>query len=221
MLQSSVGGMSGSTFVNSLANSERMIVGEVPEPLGDMAIDVVFELDGQSIVAIDIGLRKRKKPENGPWSSTAHQPQKSIRRADVVLMFFDAMEPVSKVDKQLMGYVMENHKPDLFVDNKWDLLAGDVTTDQWVSICVLVSHSQLRSIAFITGQKGQMAKALLNHATMLFKQARKFHWSLNRLIQFAVESHQPPLYPEQTSEDLLRDSSVYGTTDDRTDVRRT
>ena len=112
-------------------------------------------------------------------------------------MFFDAMEPVSKVDKQLMGYVMENHKPSLFVVNKWDLLAGDVTTDQWVEyLRAQFPTLSYAPIAFITGQKGRNVKALLNHATMLFKQARErvSTGALNRLIQFAVESHQPPLY---------------------------
>ncbi len=49
-----------------------------------------------------------------------HRAQRSIRRADVVLMFFDGSESISKVDKQLMGYVIENYKPVIFVVNKWD-----------------------------------------------------------------------------------------------------
>ena len=103
-----------STFVNTLADSERMIVSEVPGTTRD-SVDVVFELDGQSIVAIDTpGLRKRKSQRTDLEFYGLHRAQRSIRRADVVLMFFDAMQPVSKVDKQLMGYVMENHKPSLF-----------------------------------------------------------------------------------------------------------
>jgi GTP-binding protein len=186
-----------STFVNTLADSERMIVSEVPGTTRD-SVDVVFELDGQSIVAIDTpGLRKRKSQRTDLEFYGLHRAQRSIRRADVVLMFFDAMQPVSKVDKQLMGYVMENHKPSLFVVNKWDLLAGDVTTDQWVDyLRAQFPTLSYAPIAFITGQKGRNVKALLNHATMLFKQARErvSTGALNRLIQFAVESHQPPLY---------------------------
>ena len=43
--------------------------------------------------------------------------------ADVVLMFFDASETISKVDKQLMGYVMENHKPCIFRDQQMGQVA--------------------------------------------------------------------------------------------------
>src|ERR1051325_11591204 len=41
-----------STFVNTLAQAERMIVSEVPGTTRD-SVDVRFELDGKSFVAID------------------------------------------------------------------------------------------------------------------------------------------------------------------------
>ena len=126
-----------------------------------------------------------------------HRAQRSIRRADVVLMFFDAGETISKVDKQLMGYVMENHKPVIFVINKWDKLTGTVPTERWVKY--LRSNFPTLSyapIAFITGETGKNVKALLNHASMLFRQARdRVQTSqLNKLIAAAVEAHQPPMY---------------------------
>jgi len=51
-------------------------------------------------------------------------------------------------------------------------------------------------IAFITGQTGKNAKALLNHAQMLFKQsrARIATGRLNRLVRAALEHSPPPLY---------------------------
>ena len=49
-----------STFVNSLAETDRMIVSEVAGTTRD-SVDVQFELDGQTFMAIDTpGLRKRK-----------------------------------------------------------------------------------------------------------------------------------------------------------------
>ncbi len=186
-----------STFVNTLAETDRMIVSEVPGTTRD-SVDVMFQLDGQTFIAIDTpGLRKRKSQRTDLEFYGMHRAQRSVRRADVVLMFFDATETISKVDKQLMGYVMENHKPCIFVVNKWDQLHGKVTTDRWVHYL----RSQFPSlsyapIAFVTGQSGKNVKTLLNHATMLFKQARERVSTgvLNRLIQAAIEAHQPPLY---------------------------
>ena len=186
-----------STFVNTLSEADRMIVSEVPGTTRD-SVDVRFEMDGQTFLAIDTpGLRKRKSQRTDLEFYGMHRAQRSIRRADVVLMFFDAGETISKVDKQLMGYVMENHKPVIFVINKWDKLTGTVPTERWVKY--LRSNFPTLSyapIAFITGETGKNVKALLNHASMLFRQARdRVQTSqLNKLIAAAVEAHQPPMY---------------------------
>ncbi len=186
-----------STFVNTLAKAERMIVSEVAGTTRD-SVDVQFDLDGQRFLAIDTpGLRKRKSVRTDLEFYGTHRAQRSVRRADVVLMFFDAAEKISKVDKQLVGYVIEHHKPVVFVINKWDKLHGAVTTDRWVRYL----RSQFPTlafapIAFITGETGKNVKALLNHATMLFKQARTrvSTGQLNRLIQAAIERHAPPMH---------------------------
>ncbi|MCC9601859.1 ribosome biogenesis GTPase Der [Stieleria sp. JC731] len=186
-----------STFVNTLAESDRMIVSEVAGTTRD-SVDVRFEVDGQTFIAIDTpGLRKRKSQRTDLEFYGTHRAQRSIRRADVVLMFFDASETVSKVDKQLVGYVIENHKPVIFVINKWDQLHGTVPTDRWVRyIRRQFPTLAYAPIAFITGQTGKNVKALLNHSTMLFKQARErvSTGQLNRLIRGAIEAHQPPMY---------------------------
>ena len=186
-----------STFVNTLAAAERMIVSEVPGTTRD-SVDVHFELDDQQFIAIDTpGLRKRKSVRTDLEFYSTHRAQRSVRRADVVLMFFDATEKTSKVDKQLVGYVMEHYKPCVFVVNKWDQLHGAIPTERWVRY---LRHQfptlAYAPIAFITGQSGKNVKALLNHAQMLFKQARSrvSTGELNRIIRAAIESHPPPMH---------------------------
>jgi GTPase len=186
-----------STFVNTLAEEERMIVSEVPGTTRD-AVDVRFELDGQTFMAIDTaGVRKRTSQKTDLEFYGMHRAQRSIRRADVVLMFFDATDTISRVDKQLMSYVIEHHKPCIFVVNKWDLLMGSMPTDRWVKyIRAQFPTLTYAPIAFITGQTGKNVKTLLNHCTMLFKQARERVSTgvLNRLITTAVEKQLPPNY---------------------------
>ncbi len=186
-----------STFVNTLSEAERMIVSEVPGTTRD-SVDVRFQIDGQTFIAIDTpGLRKRKSQRTDLEYYGMHRAQRSIRRADVVLMFLDAAETISKVDKQLMGYVIENYKPVIFVINKWDKLNGTMPTDRWVKyLRKNFPTLAYAPIAFITGQTGKNVKALLNHASMLFKQARQRVQTsqLNKLIGAAVEAHQPPMY---------------------------
>jgi GTP-binding protein len=186
-----------STFVNTLVNAERMIVSEVPGTTRD-SVDVRFELDGKAFIAIDTpGLRRSKSVKTDIDFYSTHRAKRSIRYADVVLMFFDASDRISKVDKQLCNYIAEQFKPCIFVVNKWDLLQGAMPTGKWVNYL----HDTFQTmwhvpIAFITGQTGKNIKALLNHAQHLHKlsQRRLATSDLNRLVRAALDKNPPPIY---------------------------
>ena len=186
-----------STFVNTLFHGERMIVSEIPGTTRD-SVDVRFELDGKAFIAIDTpGVRKTKSVRSDVDFYGLHRAQRSIRRSDVTLMFFDATERISRVDKQLCQYITDNFKPCVLVVNKWDALAGKVATERWVRyLRESFPTMWFVPIAFITGQTGKNVKALLNHAQMLYKQSRQrvTTGELNRLVQHAVQQHAPPLY---------------------------
>ncbi len=82
-------------------------------------------------------------------------------------------------------------------DQQVGLLAGTMPTERWVKyLRTQFPTLAYAPIAFITGQTGKNVKALLNHSTMLFKQARERVSTgiLNRLIHAAVERQQPPMY---------------------------
>ncbi len=186
-----------STFVNTLAHADRMITSEIAGTTRD-SVDVRFELDGKPFIAIDTpGLRRTKSITTDVDYYSSHRAQRSIRRADVILMFFDPTQRISKVDKQLCEYIAENYKPCIFVVNKWDLIAGSMPTEKWVTYL----HDTFRTmwyapIAFITGQTGKNVKALLNHAQMLYKQARArvTTGQLNRVVREALDANPAPLY---------------------------
>ncbi len=197
-----------STFINSLVRAERMIVSEIPGTTRD-SVDVLFELDGHKFLAIDTpGLRRNKSVRTDIDWYGMHRAQRSIRRADVVLMFFDCSQRLSKVDKQLAHYIADQYKPCIFVVNKWDKLVEHMPTERWVRY--LREHFPTMAycpIAFITGQTGKNVKTLLNHSQMLFKQAnqRISTGQLNRLIKAALEQHPPPM------QHLRRPKIYYGT----------
>jgi GTP-binding protein len=184
-----------STLVNTLAQAERMIVSEVPGTTRD-SVDVRYELDGKAFVAIDTpGFHRTRTTNTDIDFYSTHRAQRSIRRADVVLLFFDATQRISKVDKQLCDYIAQQYKPCIFVVNKWDLTRG-IPTEKWVAYL----RDSFRTmwyvpIAFITGQTGKNVKAMLNHAQMLFRQSRDRVGTrqLNKLVQAAMEKNEPPL----------------------------
>jgi GTP-binding protein len=184
-----------STFINTLAGAPRMIVSEVPGTTRD-SVDVRFELDGKPFIAIDTpGIRRAKSRKTDIDFYGTHRAQRSIRRADVVFMFFDATQRISKVDKQLCDYISQQYKPCIFVVNKWDQLVSSMPTGKWVRY-LHDAFGMMRycPIAFITGQTGKNVKALLNHGQMLFKQSRSrvSTGQLNRMVKEAVRQNAPP-----------------------------
>lgn len=186
-----------STFINTLTQAERMIVSEIAGTTRD-SVDVRFELDGQTFMAIDTpGVRRNKSVKTDIDFYSLHRAQRSIRRADVVLLFFDCTQRLSKVDKQLCQYIGDNFRPCIFVVNKWDLLYGQMPTERWVTYLRENFPTMWHvPIAFITGETGKNVKALLNHAQMLFKQSqdRVSTSVLNRLVRAAMKKTPPPLH---------------------------
>jgi GTP-binding protein len=185
-----------STFINSLAEANRVIVSEVPGTTRD-SIDVRFERDGKTFVAIDTaGVRKKTSMATDVEYYGFHRAERSIRRADVVMHFFDARHRIGRVDKQLAGYILENNKPAIFVVNKWDLVKEAMDTEKMGEyvrkVFPMLDHVP---IAFITAKKGKNVLRLLQLAVQLHKQAgtRVSTGDLNRAIREAVEKNAPTM----------------------------
>src|SRR5688572_24043508 len=117
-----------STLVNAIAelyenDPHRVIVSEVPGTTRD-SVDVRFEKDSKTLVVIDTaGVRKKRQMvTNDIEFYSFHRAERSIRRADVVLMLIDGAEHISEPDKKLAAYIAEQYKPVVLVVNKFDLV---------------------------------------------------------------------------------------------------
>jgi GTP-binding protein len=184
-----------STFINSLAQAERMIVSEVPGTTRD-SVDVRFERDGKVFIAIDTaGVRRKKSIGSDVEFYSMARAERSIRRADVVLHLLDAALSISKADKQLSEYVLQQFKPAIFVTNKWDLMRPLPTGTFGNYIRGTFPNLDFVPIAFITAKNGKNVYATLNLAQNLFKQAgrRVGTGDLNRAVQEALTEQPPPL----------------------------
>lgn len=185
-----------STFINQLAEAERVIVSEVAGTTRD-SIDIRFDVDGRKFVAIDTpGVRKRKSLANSIEFYGLVRAQRSIRRADVVLMFFDATQTISKVDKQLIEEISKHHKPCIFVVNKWDLgQQEEMTVEAWEEYLTKTFRSMRHvPIAVLTAKDGRNIRKLVNLTQVIFKQAREriSTGKLNRALKAAIENNPPP-----------------------------
>jgi GTP-binding protein len=184
-----------STFVNALAKEERVITSPVAGTTRD-SVDVRFEVDGHSFMAIDTpGLRRAKSRKTDIDFYSTHRAQRSVRRADVVLLFFDATDPIGKVDKQLADTVAEESKPVVLVVNKWDLYAGDVKQQEWVQYLRDTFRTMpWAPVEFVTAKNGRNVKAVVDTAQRLFRQSRTRvpTAKLNTILRGAIEANQPP-----------------------------
>jgi GTPase len=185
-----------STFINSIAKEERVIVSEIAGTTRD-SVDVRFERDGKTYLAIDTaGVRKKGKLANDIEFYSLHRAERSIRRADVVLHFLDARTRIGRVDKQLVEYVVEENKPCIFVVNKWDLVKHAMETEKMADyvrkVFPMLDHVP---IAFVTAKVGKNTFRVFNLAQQLHKQAgeRIPTGELNRIIRLALDANAPPV----------------------------
>jgi GTP-binding protein len=100
------------------------------------------------------------------------------------------------VDKQLADYIVREHKPAIFVVNKWDLVKDRVTTEamgEYVRrVFPMLEHVP---IAFISAKSGRNVLRVVHLAAELHKQAgvRVNTGDLNRVLRQALEAYSPPL----------------------------
>lgn len=190
-----------STFINSLAESDRVIVSEVAGTTRD-SVDVRFERDGKTFVAIDTaGVRKKKSVSSNLEFYSMARAERSIRRADVVLMFFDPRTRVSQVDKKLTDYILQEHKPTIFVVNKWDLMKASMPTERMATyLREMFPMLDYVPIAFISAKSSKNVGRVLNLAQQLYKQAsqRVSTGQLNQVLKQAMAEQSPPVRHNRT-----------------------
>lgn len=184
-----------STFINSLAGQERVIVSEVPGTTRD-SVDIRIEIGGQAYVVIDTaGLRKKRKVKSDVEFYSRVRAEEAIRRADVTLLLIDSMVPVSKVDKHLGRFIVDARKPVVLVINKWDLAKDKATTGEFAEyLSHELSGLEFAPIAFLTALEGRNTQAALDLAASLFNQAhtRVSTARINKAIAAAVRQRKPP-----------------------------
>jgi GTP-binding protein len=194
-----------SSLVNALAGEERVIVSEIAGTTRD-AVDVRFEMDGKSFIAIDTaGLRRKKSFQDRIEWFAFERAQRAIERADVVMLLIDATEPISQVDQQLAMLAQKSYKPVVLVVNKWDLVEGKKATGGKHKGKVVHSEMyeeylrkefkglEFAPIVFASAETGLNLRGAVQTALELHEQAsgRVSTGKLNRLLRKVLETRGP------------------------------
>ncbi len=185
-----------STLVNALAREERAIVSEVPGTTRD-ALDVIVERDGETLVLIDTaGIQRKKSHEDAIDFFSDARSHKAIRRADVVLLLFDASQPLSAIEKRLARYVKDHYRTVLLGANKWDLVEarGDVAPEDYRGyLAGELPGLAYAPVVFMSAKTGHMLAETVALARELHAAAsqRVSTGELNRVLERALEARSP------------------------------
>jgi GTP-binding protein len=183
-----------STLVNALACEERSIVSEIPGTTRD-ALDVIVERGGETICLIDTaGVRKRKSHEDAVEFFSDARSKKAIRRADVVVLLFDATQPISSIEKKLARYVKDHYRPVVLAANKWDLVKEGIEPGDFETyLNEQLPGIQFAPVIFLSAKDGLNVDRTFNLARELFDKAREriSTAELNRVLQHALEARSP------------------------------
>lgn len=111
-----------SSIVNSLLNTDRVIVSDVSGTTRDSIDSYVTYKDKEFIIVDTAGIRKKSKVDYGVEKFAVDRAIRSIRECDVALLVIDAKEGISDQDKKISSIITESGKGLIVAINKWDLI---------------------------------------------------------------------------------------------------
>jgi len=183
-----------STLVNTLVGEQRVIVSPIPGTTRD-AVDVRFEHNGLTFVAVDTaGLKRHSQGGNSIEFYGLVRAYRAIRRCDVALLLIDASSDISRVDKRLASAIEENSKPCIITVNKWDLVAGKFTTEEYVRyLGAHLTGLSFAPVSFISAKENTNIERTLDLAQALFRQAGQQVGTpeVNDVLHRAAEAKAP------------------------------
>jgi GTPase len=182
-----------SSLVNLLAREERAIVSEIPGTTRD-ALDVIIERDGETYVIIDTaGVRRKKSHDDAVEFYSDARSHKAIRRADVVVLLFDATEKLSSVEKKLARYIRDRYKVVILGANKWDLVDGVEPEDYEDYLAGELAGLLWAPVSFISAKTGHNVRETFELARELWEQSKRrvTTGELNRVLERALEARSP------------------------------
>lgn len=110
-----------SSIINGILGQDRLITAPTPHTTRDSQ-DIPLHVQGANFTLIDTaGIRKSNTSDRLEIYSVK-QAERSIRRADVVVLVTDVSEKLASQDKRLADLINQSSCSVLLVANKWDLI---------------------------------------------------------------------------------------------------
>jgi GTPase len=189
-----------SSLINSIIQSERAIVSELPGTTRD-AIDIVYEHGEQRFLFIDTaGIRRRGQHSSSVEVFSVMRAERSIRRADLCILIVDLTSGVTAQDKRIAGLIQKAGKAAMVVLNKWDLIKPKRGEKQAIKQLADETRSRLffldyAPVLIASARTGENIGKLFGFIEKVRRasHARIGTGVLNRLLRSAFAANPPPM----------------------------
>ncbi len=189
-----------SSFINRLIRSPRMIVSDVPGTTRD-SVDIPFTIGSgpaarHYLLTDTAGMRRLAKVDDSVERFSVMRTERSIERADVVVLMLDATQGPTAQDKTIVDMILRERKGCVIIVNKWDLMEGHSTQTAYrAALGHAIPFLHWVPLVFVSAQSGFNIKRCLDTIDHVAAQvqAELPTGALNRAIMDAFDRVQPPI----------------------------
>lgn len=191
-----------STFVNALAEENRVVVSPFAGTTTDN-VDVTVEKHNERYTIVDTaGLRKKARVEDFSLEDRANMHAISaLNTADVGILLIDGTEGVTEQDSKIAGLVHERGKPFVIAVNKWDIVPEEErdATDWEKYVREELKFLAYAPVIFLSAATGRRCEGVLKLAREVWERSKlKLKTSeVNDIFHNAFNRRPPPVYRGQ------------------------
>ncbi len=184
-----------STLVNRMLGEERVVVYDYAGTTRD-SIYIPYERFERNYTLIDTaGVRRRGKIDLAVEKFSVIKSLQAVQDANVVVLVMDAHEGIVEQDLHLLGFVLESGRAVVLAINKWDGMREEQKQAVKDELDRRMGFINFARVHFISAKHGSGVGNLYDSIEEAYDCATQ-RWSANqltRLLEDAVDQHQPPL----------------------------
>lgn len=184
-----------STLVNRILGEERVLAHDLPGTTRD-SIFIDFTRHHQDYILIDTaGVRRRSKVQEKVEKFSIIKTLQAITATDVAVLLIDATENITDQDLKLLAFILEEGKALVIAVNKWDNLPPSQRDKIKSELERRLKFIDYADIHFISALHGTGVGNLFGSINRAYLSATKKLNTpeINRILEAAVRTHQPPL----------------------------
>ncbi|MFH0778161.1 MAG: ribosome biogenesis GTPase Der [Candidatus Eisenbacteria bacterium] len=186
-----------SSLVNRLLSEKRMVVDEAPGTTRD-AVDSFFKYKGHQFILVDTaGLRRKRSVSSAVELYSIVRAVKSVERANVAFVLFDASAPLASQDTRIAALVHRSGKPSVIILNKWDLVekSSKTAVDVEKRIRSRLTFLDYAPFVFVSALTGLRVFRLPEMVLKMLEQSRRelTDEEVTRALREATARRRPPV----------------------------